>query len=496
MSKENDTSKTDAHTVRESSHQESQDATTTSSIPGERTAYEVAAKRRALTRNLIIVGAVVLVALVAIFFIWTRSRPNPDTRTDNSTTPSHEEGAEVKLSPEAMATAGVEIEGVTQGPAVATLRVTGTVETNQEQTQQVSALVVGRVDQVNVVLGDRVRAGSVLALISSPQIAQMHGKLHEAETTLGLAERNFQRVQKTENRVAVLQAKARLDETEATLKRTRRLIELGAGAGKDLIAAEAAHKNAKAEYEFQTNISLNREMQEAAASVETARVDLAHIRDEMRALGAPIPEGTRHDHNRDTSLVAVRAPVSGTVIERLVNAGAGIEAGQSLFTIANLATVWVIANVSESQVGLLRPGMRVEISSAALGTAAIAGRVNYIDPKLNEETRTARVRVEVANANEVLKAGMFVEVGLETTNAGVELMVHSEAVQRIGDRSVVFIPKDNEPGAFAVREVEVGGEREGYHRVLNGLRLGEKVVTKGSFTLKTQMMKGEMGEAH
>ena len=175
----------------------------------------------------------------------------------------------MKLSAEALQSAGIEIEGVTQRPAVALLQTTGTVEANEQQTQQATPLVGGRIDQVRVRLGDRVRAGAVLAVISSPQIAQMHGKLHEAETQRALAERNLERVLRAENRVAVLSAKAKLDEAEATLKRVRRLIELGAGAGKDLIAAETAYKTAKAEYDFQSNISLNREVQEARAAVET-----------------------------------------------------------------------------------------------------------------------------------------------------------------------------------------------------------------------------------
>lgn len=457
-------------------------------------------------RNVAIV-AVATVALVAVLalLLWPRGEQAGSTDVKvNAEAGGHEdehgagEGQEVKLSPEALEAAGIEIEGVTQRPAVALLRATGTVEVNQQQSQQATPLVGGRVERVNVGLGDRVRAGSVMAVISSPQIAQMHGKLHEAETARQLAERNLQRVERAENRVAVLSAKARLDEADATLKRTRRLIELGAGAGKDLIAAETAYKTAKAEYDFQSNISLNKEVQEARAAVETARVDVAHIRDEMRSLGVYIAEGEReHDHSRDTSLVAVVAPVSGAVTERLVNAGAGVEAGKPLFTISNLSTVWVIANVPEAQVGALRVGTPAEVASAALGPDALSGRVSYIDPQLNEETRTARVRIETANPGERLKAGMFVEVGFQTgaaQAAGEELMVKSEAVQRIGDRSVVFVPKEGEPGAFEVREVQVGGETEGYRRVTAGLEVGDRVVTKGSFTLKTQLQKGEMGD--
>jgi cobalt-zinc-cadmium efflux system membrane fusion protein len=418
--------------------------------------------------------------------------------TDATEDAAQGEGKGVKLTPEALAAAGIEVEGVTQRPAVALVRVTGTVETNQQQTQQVTLLVSGRVERVNVVQGDVVRTGSVLAIISSPDVAEMHGKLREAETRLRLAERNYQRVQRAENRVAVLQSKAKLDEADATLQRTRRLIELGAGAGKDLIAAETAYKTAKADYDFQSNISLSREVQQTQAEVETARVDVSHMRQSLVTLGAHVTEGERDTPQENISLVRARASVTGTVTERLVNVGAGIQAGSPLFTIANISTVWVIANVPEAQVGLLRVGTPAEVRSAALGGDALSGRINYIDPRLSEETRTARVRVELANPGERLKAGMFVEVGFQAgTGAGTgeELMVPTAAVQRLGERTVVFVPKENEAGVFEAREVELGGEVEGYHRVLSGLKLGDRVVTKGSFTLKTQLMKGELGES-
>jgi multidrug efflux pump subunit AcrA (membrane-fusion protein) len=90
-------------------------------------------------------------------------------------------------------------------------------------------------------------------------------------------------------------------------------------------------------------------------------------------------------------------------------------------------------------------------------------------------------------------------VGFQTgTGAipGTELVAPSSAVQRIGEKTVVFIPKEDEAGAFEVREIETGGEIEGYTRILSGLKIGERVVTKGSFTLKTQLQKGELGDDH
>ncbi|HZS04796.1 MAG TPA: efflux RND transporter periplasmic adaptor subunit [Blastocatellia bacterium] len=453
-------------------------------------------------RRLLLVALLVfaLLAVSAVVF-WPRGKGTASDKAVSETkhADEHGEGAadEVKLSAEALAAAGIETAEVTEEAVGARLRVTGTVEANQQQTQQATPLVSGRVERVQVALGDRVSKGSVLAVISSPQIAQLHGKLHEAETKLSLAERELQRVLQAENRAAVLTAKAKLDEADATLKRTRRLIELGAGAGKDLVSAETAHRTAQAEYDFQKNIALNREIQEARAEVETAKVDVAHIRDEMRSLGVEIRANERDSHHEDTSLVRLRAPASGTVTERLVNAGAGIEAGKPLFTVANLSTLWVIANVPEAQVTSLRPGAFAVIRSAALGNESLSGRINYIDPQLNEETRTARVRVEITNPGGRLRTGMFAEIEFMTGagNTPKEIVIPEAAVQRIGERTVVFVPGE-EKGHFKVRDIVAGAERDSLRRVTGGLKPGEKVVTKGSFTLKTQLMKGELGEEH
>ena len=478
----------------------------TESHDGRRSTVETwTARFSPRSRNLLILAGTALLVGVISLFMWPRHERANDNRAkagaeaNESGEHEAEAGKEVELSAQSLAAAGIEVVAVTERPAIALLRVTGAVEANQQQTQQVTPLVSGRVERVNVVLGDHVRAGAVLAIVSSPEVAEMHGKLHEAETRLVLAEQNYARVQRAENRASVLQAKARLDEAEATLRRTKRLIELGAGAGKDLIAAEATYKTAKADYDYQNNISINREVQQARSEVETSRVEVSHLRNSLTALGAALSEGSHGQSPHDTSVVALRAPVSGTVTERLVNAGAGIEAGKPIFTISNISTVWVIANVPEGQVNALRVGTPAEVRSAALGQSAISARVTYIDTTLNEETRTGRVRVEVPNTGERLKVGMFVEVGFQTgAGAGAaaenELVIPDLAVQRIGDRSVVFLPKEGEPGHFEARDVELGGTVEGYRRVLSGLALGDKVVTKGSFALKTQLMKSSLGE--
>jgi cobalt-zinc-cadmium efflux system membrane fusion protein len=461
-------------------------------------------------RNLMMWGVVAALAVASAFalFLFLRSSktdsqkqvnievaPAANSNTGETAAPDEKsaESSEIALPPDVLARAEIQYAGVTQRPAVALLNVTGAVETNPQQTQAVTLLVGGRVERVNVAVGDRVGAGAILAVIASPQIVELRGNLQAAQTRLDLAERNLARVKRAENRVAVLQAKAKLDEAQATLNRTRRLIELGAGAGKDLISAEAAYKSAKADFDFQSNIALNREVQETQSAVETARAEVAQIRNSLNALGATGDGGT----GGSTALITVRAPASGIVTERLVNAGAGVDAGKPLFTIANLSTVWVIANVPEANIGQVHQGTYAEIRATALGSGVLTGRVSYIDPQLNETTRTARVRVEVQNPGERLKAGMFVEVGFQagtSAASGEELVVPTEAIQRIGDRTIVFIPQENEPGRFETRDVQIGGETNGYTRVTSGLELGEQVVTRGGFALKSQLMKGSIGD--
>jgi multidrug efflux pump subunit AcrA (membrane-fusion protein) len=167
-----------------------------------------------------IIAALALAIVLGLYF-WMGARASkPEEKAAiEERAGAHSGGAEVELSEEALEAAKIEYGAVTERTAIALLRVTGTVEANQQHVQQVTPLVGGRVDRVQVELGDRVRAGAPLAVVSSPQIAEMHGKLHESETRLQNAERNLARVQKAENRVASLSAKARLDEAEAALRR-------------------------------------------------------------------------------------------------------------------------------------------------------------------------------------------------------------------------------------------------------------------------------------
>jgi multidrug efflux pump subunit AcrA (membrane-fusion protein) len=130
----------------------------------------------------------------------------------------------------------------------------------------------------------------------------------------------------------------------------------------------------------------------------------------------------------------------------------------------------------------------------------VSGRVAYIDPLLNEQTRTGRVRIEIANPGERLKVGMFVEVRFKTSvspraeERAKAVLIPEKAVQRLGERVIVFVPIEGKAGRFAVRDVQLGEPIDGHHPAISGVHAGEHVVTNGSFILKTQLMKGELGE--
>jgi len=441
-------------------------------------------QRKGWILTLALVGVAVFLSAVLWFALANKSTPEKEAEKEEA---SEETPNTVDLK---NGQADIKVVTVSQNPPSAKLRVAGSVEANEQQVQQVSALATGRVENVNVILGDEVRKGMLLLKIESPQVAEMHGKLHEAETKLKLSQVNLERVKQAANRVAVLKAKAALDESESTLKRTKQLVSEGLTAGKDLIAAQSDFEKSKAEYNFQKDISLNREVSEAVAELKTAETEAIHLRDSLKVLNAQLPlhgEGKEHD----ISTLELRSPISGVVLERLVNPGAGVEAGKPLLTIANTSTLWVIANVPEKDLPRIRLGMPAQV---LLEGRTISGSVSYVDPRLNEDTRTARVRVVVENIGNKIHVGSFAQVEFQNPlpSSGSSVFVPAASVQTIENKKIVFVKTAD--GTFKVREVRSGEEVDEMIPVFEGLKTGERIAANGSFVLKSKLLKNQMGD--
>ena len=410
----------------------------------------------------------------------------------NSRTPKEAPEAEAKTDAIEIdqKAAGIKLVTVTREAPIATFLVAGTVEPDQQQLQQITPLVGGRVQNIFVALGDAVKPGTLLVQIDSPQVAEMHGKLHEAETRLALAKINLNRVQQAANQVSVLKAKASLDEAESTLKRTKLLVSEGLTARKDLVAAQSEFERATAEYNFQKDITLNREVTQAKAEVQTAQTEAEHIRNGLRALDAHL-SSEKDPVEHDISKIELHSPIAGTIIERFVNPGSGFEQGKPLLTIANTNILWVIANVPETQMSAIHVGSSAKVK---LGDRLVPGSVSYVDPRLNEDTRTSRVRIEITNPGNKIQVGSFAQVEF-TTPATVQNspFVPQSAVQTIDGKPAVFV-KDPQSGKFSRREIQIGTGTSGMIPVIAGLKVGEQIAADGSFVLKSTLLKEQFGE--
>ncbi|MBY0550782.1 MAG: efflux RND transporter periplasmic adaptor subunit [Candidatus Obscuribacterales bacterium] len=439
--------------------------------------------KRQRTASWLTTIAVMITATVLVSSMWARL---PSQQRVDSTS-SVETENKPTAPPEAL-NADVAVVEVSNQPPLSRFTVTGTVEPNRKAVQQVTPLVSGRVEEVLASTGDKVAKGDLLVVMDSPQVAELHGKLHEAETRVALAKNQLDRARQVANRVNLLKSKASLDEATATVKRDQLLVADGLAARKDLLASEAELTKARAEYDFQKDISLNREINEASAELSTAETEVKHLRDGLKALDAMVTkEGDGVEH--DIAKIELRAPISGTVIERFVNPGSGVDLFKPLLTVANTANVWVIANVPEKQTESIKVGESVVVD---LDGKSLAGEVKYIDPRLDEESRTLQVRIEVRGLKNPVPTGSFAQIQFRRTEADprAKAFIPEAAIQTVNNSSVVFVK--NKVGNFDMRKIEIGPRCCDRIAVYQGLSTGE-LIADNSFILKARALKSEFG---
>jgi len=179
------------------------------------------------------------------------------------------------------------------------------------------------------------------------------------------------------------------------------------------------------------------------------------------------------------------APIAGVVTERAANAGLNVDTTAKLFTVVDLSTVWVVADLYEKDFPRVHVGAGATIMTKAF-PAALRGKISYIDPQVNAETRTAKLRVEVANPKQELRLGMFADVSIEAQGGETAVSIPSSAVQNVGNRTVVYVADPKEPGRFIEREVRLGDRSGNDVFVLSGVQPDERVVSVGSFAVRAE----------
>lgn len=399
------------------------------------------------------------IALLAVIAVATAGCSKENLSTPASTAVSKAEAKAAKpdeavFDEAGLAQAKLEVVGVAYRSLPMTVRASGRLTTNEVTTWRVGSITDGRIVTAEVNVGDRVQKGQLLARIFSHDI-------HEARAEYSRALAEFTRM------------KAQLDFAQRQRDRARRLYELKATSLEQVEHAETELKSAQGTV--------------ASSEIEVARTK-SHLVDYLEIPATPPNGGAA----KDADLIPVRAPASGIVLERLVTPGEVVGSNSGLYVISDLSTVWAIAAVQEEHLSRLRTGMTAKITVQAYPDRPFTGRVLKIDEKLDAEMRTVNVRVEIPNRGGLLKPEMYATIELDAGGSAEALFVPQVAVQDVSGKPTVFV--ETGPGRFAPRAVTTGRPMDSLVEITSGLTGGEKVVARGAFIVKSQLLKSSLEE--
>jgi cobalt-zinc-cadmium efflux system membrane fusion protein len=342
----------------------------------------------------------------------------------------------VRLSPQVMADAGIEVGRVTQAVIRPTVELPGHVQVDPDRAAEVPALLAGTVDRILVKVGDVVKIGDPIASIRAPGLGEL--------------------------RSAVASVKAQAASARANAERLRSLVPKRLASEQEALTAEAQAKALQAQVDGSQQ--------------------------QLRAMGL--------QGGRTTALAfTVRAPKAGIVLERSVRVGSSVTATSTVATLAALDEVWFLAHVFEKDVAHIREGAQAEVELHAYPDERFSGQVQYIDHQVDLDTATLSARIPLANPEGKLRLGLFgtalVALTTEPPRAPT-LVVPRSAITEIEGQSVVFVA--HEDGDFEVHEVVLGDADPGRVEILHGLREGEQVVVEGAFNVKSAILRGTLEE--
>lgn len=322
----------------------------------------------------------------------------------------------------------VQIETVKQVTIRPSLNLPGKIAFDEDHTQRIASPIDGRVHAVLHKLGDKVKAGSPLIELTSPQVAQLESDLRKSEEDATVAKK--------------------------ALDRAKALQADGAVSAKEFAQIEADQRKAEAE--------------------------VSRVKSQLQVLGIG-------DH---ASIIAsLSAQIAGAVVERNVLPGQEVraDAAQALMTLSDLSTVWAMADVYEADVALVDPGDPAEVKVPAYPDDIFKGQVAYVGDTVDPTSRTVKVRMSIANPDFKLKPDMFANVKIDAAEDLKTIMVPTAAVLTNGDRSEVVAASADKPDVFKLRTVKIGSELEGGVRIYEGLKEGDRIITKGALFMKQEI---------
>jgi cobalt-zinc-cadmium efflux system membrane fusion protein len=363
---------------------------------------------------------------------------------------------QVKLSKEAIEENQLKVEPATNHVLVPRLLAAARVAFNAEATARVGAPVAGRVVEVKTHLGEAVTKGAELLVVESTDLGEAQGDYLQKRAALGAAE-------------------AAAEAAKVSFQRGKELQERSEGVARGEVEKRQA------------------DLRAAQAAARSAAAAQAAARTRLKLLGMPDDAVAQLEQGGDVQpRYAVRAPIDGTVVRLDATTGALVAPDkETLLDLADLRTVWVLADVPEPRAAAVRPGAAAHVSTSSAGEP-LEGKVSYVAPIVDPATRSVQVRIVVPNDKGSLRPGTFARAEIDEATekpAQPVLAVPDDAVQTVEGQTVVFVPVEGEEGAFARREVRVGEAVGDQVPVLSGLKEGDSVVTHGAFVLKAELAK-------
>lgn len=352
---------------------------------------------------------------------------------------NHEEEGRVTMAVELQKQHGVLVAPAEKHPLGGAITVTGKVAANADRIAHVSPPIPGKIVSVRASLGDSVVKGQPLATLDSVELGEALSRYRQSKTRLRLA-------------------KDKLD--RALVLSEKKII-----ARKDVLQAESDHQIAQAEMHSDED------------------------RLSLYGLSVSDQKGGRHEK----PLLTLRAPISGVITEKEAVVGELADPAKSLYTVADLSALWVLVDINEKDLAKVRKGQGATVTVGAFSDLKLQGRITHIADVVEAATRTVKARVEIANPGRKLKPEMFATVELTLpADTPPALAVPEEALQELHGDKVLFVTGDGTE--FAPRKVALGRITGGMAEVLSGLQEGERYAAKGSFLLKSELQKGELGE--
>jgi RND family efflux transporter MFP subunit len=437
----------------------------------------------------------------------------------------HEEGAEgeIELKAEQVALVGIMAEKLTTRDFTSSSKLPATIVGDPDREIKVSTRVEGIVDQLYVRVGDFVRRGQVLATISSPEVARLRAEYHTQHTATQLAQENLQRRLKL-NRIGdvvrrpyeeaqreVAQARLQISAAQANLdlnttKRTRleALLKDGIASQQQVDEARAIHRESVARLEQarleqqvarthlgrelrlkNTGLLADNEAFEAQVELKRSQQAETVARQVLISLGAA-PDLI----SGELDLIS---PRDGFVIERPKAKGERVAAGDTLLTVLDPDHVWAWVDLPPELVHVITLNTVVQVSVQSLPKRSFEGKLTFITPEVDPDTKKTRARLELDNHQRLLRPNMFAEVILPVGRRRKALSLPQEAVVTVENQTVVYLQEG--PGHYERHQVVIGEKSAGWVEIVSGLEAGQLVVTRGVLALQAEDLKAGMGEA-